>query len=55
MEACASLGVSWSFWKEHNLAAEFRWVRIGDVDLLPLTEIQSWLERNATRLLEAMR
>jgi excisionase family DNA binding protein len=44
-EACASLGVSWDTWNEH-IAPEIRIVRLGRRQLIPVAELQRWLEKN---------
>lgn len=45
-EACDALGVSWDFWQEH-VAAEVRIVRRGRRKLVPVAELERWLEANA--------
>lgn len=45
-EACAALGVSWDFWSEH-VAHDVRIVRAGRRKLVPVAELQRWLEVNA--------
>ncbi len=50
-EACEALGVGWDFWHEH-IEPEIRLVRLGRRKLVPVTELQAWLERNAARTLE---
>jgi excisionase family DNA binding protein len=47
-EAAAILGVSRDYFDEHVIG-ELRVVRRGRRILVPLTEIERWLERNATR------
>ncbi len=47
-EAAAILGVSRDYFDEHVIA-ELRVVRRGRRILVPLGEIERWLERNATR------
>ena len=49
-EACAALGVSWDFWSEH-VAPELRIVRRGRRKLVPVSELQRFLEHNAERAL----
>jgi excisionase family DNA binding protein len=49
-EACASLGVSWDTWREH-IEPEIRLARLGRRKLVPVTELERWLERHAARLL----
>jgi excisionase family DNA binding protein len=51
MEAAASIGVSRDFFDEHVLP-ELRVVRRGRLVLIPLVELERWLERNAARTLE---
>jgi hypothetical protein len=51
MEAPAAIGVSHHFFKEH-VAGELRWVRRGSKKLVAVSELQSWLERNAARVFE---
>lgn len=50
-EACEALGVGWDFWHE-QIEPEIRLVRLGRRKLVPVTELQAWLERNAARTLE---
>lgn len=45
-EACEALGVSWDFWQAH-VAAEVRIVRRGRRKLVPIAELQRWLDDNA--------
>ena len=47
-EAAAILGVSRDYFDEHVIG-ELRIVRRGRRILVPLTEIERWLDRNATR------
>lgn len=49
-EACEALGVSWDFWAEH-VAPEVRIVRRGRRKLVPVRELDAWLENNAERVL----
>jgi excisionase family DNA binding protein len=48
-EACQALGVSWDYWREH-VAPEVRIVRLGRRKLVPVTELQAWLEAHAERV-----
>jgi len=50
-EACAALGVSWDYWREH-VASEVRIVRRGRRKLVPVRELERFLERAAERVLE---
>jgi hypothetical protein len=50
-EACAALGCSWDFWREH-IAPELRVVRRGRRKLVAVRELERWLERAAEGLLE---
>jgi hypothetical protein len=45
-EACAALGVGWDFWAEH-IAPDVRLVRRGRRKLVPVAELQRWLEESA--------
>jgi hypothetical protein len=49
-EACDALGVSWDFWRDH-VAPEVRVVRRGRRKLVPVRELERWLEANADRTL----
>jgi hypothetical protein len=49
-EACAALGVSWDFWREH-IAPEVRIVRRGRRKLVPITELQRWLDNSGELVL----
>jgi hypothetical protein len=49
-EACAALGVSWDFWKEH-VADEVRIVRRGRRKLVAITELQRWLDEHSERVI----
>jgi hypothetical protein len=48
-EACQSIGVGWDLWHEH-IASEIKTVRAGRRKLIPVTELQRWLDQNAHRL-----
>jgi excisionase family DNA binding protein len=50
-EAAVSLGVSVDFLEEHILA-ELRVVRRGRRRLIPVAELERWLDRSAARTLE---
>jgi excisionase family DNA binding protein len=50
-EAAAALGVSDDFFREH-VADELRWVRRGRLKVVPVSELERWLEANAHRTLE---
>jgi excisionase family DNA binding protein len=50
-EAAQTLGVSRTFFYEHILW-DLRVVRIGRKRLIPVKELDSWLERHAARALE---
>jgi hypothetical protein len=45
-EACTSLGVSWDFWRAH-IEPDIRLVRVGRRKLVPVVEIQRWLDTNS--------
>lgn len=45
-EASAALGVSWDFWKEH-IEPDIRLVRIGARKLVPVRELERWLDEHA--------
>ncbi len=53
-EACASLGVSWDFWREH-IAGGVRIVRAGRRKLVPVRELERWVSEHAERALEGPR
>ncbi|HEY7951773.1 MAG TPA: hypothetical protein VID70_02225 [Solirubrobacteraceae bacterium] len=46
MQACASLGVSWDTWREH-IEPDVRIVRVGRRKLVPVRELERWLEEHA--------
>ncbi|MDP2711623.1 MAG: hypothetical protein Q8O56_10425 [Solirubrobacteraceae bacterium] len=47
-EACEALGCSWDFWSEH-VAPDVRIVRRGRRKLVPVVELEAWLDREAER------
>jgi excisionase family DNA binding protein len=47
-EACASIGVSWDYWREH-VEHELRVVRRGRRKLIAVTELERWLAENGER------
>ena len=49
-EACEALGVSWDFWREH-VEPDVRMVRRGRRKLVPVAELERWLEREAETVL----
>jgi excisionase family DNA binding protein len=53
-EAAQALGVSIDFFEEH-VQPEIRVARVGRRRLIPAFELESWLERTATRALEPPR
>jgi len=50
-EAAESIGVGRSFFFA-NVLPELRVVRVGRLRLVPVAELQRWLDRNAARALE---
>lgn len=46
-QACAALGISWDTWREH-VEPEVRIVRIGRRKLVPVKELERWLDKNAS-------
>jgi excisionase family DNA binding protein len=52
-EAAQSLGVSRSFFYTHILA-EVRVVRIGRRRLVPVKEVERWLDRHAARVMDGL-
>jgi excisionase family DNA binding protein len=50
-EAAQSLGVSLSFFAEH-IQPQLKLVRLGSVRLVPLRELERWLEREAQMVIE---
>jgi excisionase family DNA binding protein len=49
-EACESLGVGWDLFHE-SIEPELRVVRIGRRKLIPVSELQAWLDRTAEKVL----
>jgi excisionase family DNA binding protein len=49
-EAARVLGVSEDHFSRH-IAGELRWIRRGAVKLVPLRELERWLEASASRVL----
>jgi excisionase family DNA binding protein len=49
-EAAESLGVCLDFFREH-IAPELRIVRKGRIRLIPMTELDRWLDENACHVL----
>lgn len=49
-EACEALGVSWDTWQRYVMP-DMRIVRIGSRKVVPVTELQRWLDDNAERTL----
>jgi hypothetical protein len=45
-QACAALGVSWDTWDEH-VAPDVRIVRLGRRKLVPVRELERWLDEHA--------
>ena len=45
-QACGALGVSWDIWREH-IEPEVRIVRLGRRKLVPVQELQRWLDAHA--------
>jgi excisionase family DNA binding protein len=54
VEAAAMLGVSVDFF-EHHVMTELRIVRLGRRRLIPVRELERWLDREASRALEGDR
>jgi excisionase family DNA binding protein len=50
-EAAQSLGVSLSFFAEH-VQPQLKLVRVGSVRLVPLRELDRWVEREAQVVIE---
>lgn len=49
-QACEALGVSWDTWRAH-IEPDVRLVRVGRRKLIPVSELQAWLDRHAERVL----
>jgi excisionase family DNA binding protein len=49
-QACEALGVSWDTWRAH-IEPDVRLVRVGRRKLIPVSELQAWLDRRAERVL----
>lgn len=49
-EACAALGCSWDFWREH-IEPEVRVVRRGRRKLVAVAELERWLEASGETVL----
>lgn len=45
-QACEALGVSWDTWRVH-IEPDMRLVRLGRRKLIPVSELQAWLDRHA--------
>jgi excisionase family DNA binding protein len=45
-QACAALSVSWDTWKA-SIEPEIRLVRLGRRKLVPVSELQRWLDAHA--------
>jgi excisionase family DNA binding protein len=45
-QACEALGVSWDTWRAH-IEPDVRLVRLGRRNLIPVSELQAWLDRHA--------
>ena len=50
-EAAEALGLSDDFFREH-VAGDLRWVRRGAVKVVPVSELERWLDASASRVLE---
>jgi excisionase family DNA binding protein len=46
-QACAALGVSWDTWREH-IEPDVRIVRLGRRKLVPVRELEKWLDEHAS-------
>ena len=45
-QACEALGVSWDTWRAH-IEPDVRLVGLGRRKLIPVNELQAWLDRHA--------
>jgi excisionase family DNA binding protein len=45
-QACEALGVSWDTWRAH-IEPDVRLLRLGRRKLIPVSELQAWLDRHA--------
>ena len=45
-QACEALRVSWDTWRAH-IEPDVRLVRLGRRKLIPVSELQAWLDRHA--------
>lgn len=50
-EACQALGLSWDVWKAH-VEPDIRLVRVGSRKVIPVAELQRWLDEHAESTLE---
>ena len=50
-QACEALGVSWDVWHK-SIEPDVRIVRLGRRKLIPVSELQRWLDEHAERVLE---
>jgi excisionase family DNA binding protein len=50
-QACAALSVSWDTWKA-QIEPEVRIVRVGRRKLIPVAELERWLQEHAETTLE---
>ena len=49
--ACEALGVSWDTWREH-IEPSIKLVRLGRRKLIPVAELERWLDDHAETALE---
>jgi excisionase family DNA binding protein len=52
-EVAAALGVSVDLVQRHRLLGELRHVRLGRTTLVPVAELESWVDRNSRALMDA--